>query len=78
MKKITCLICARGGSKGLKNKNIKKFHGKPLIEWTFKIAKASIKFFKYYFINRLTKNCKNSKKKSYRSTFFKTKKFSKR
>ena len=44
MKKITCLICARGGSKGLKNKNIKKFHGKPLIEWTFKIAKSINKF----------------------------------
>ena len=44
MKKITCLICARGGSKGLRNKNIKKFHGKPLIEWTFKIAKSINKF----------------------------------
>ena len=44
MKKITCLICARGGSKGLKNKNIKKFHGKPLIVWTFKIAKSINKF----------------------------------
>ena len=44
MKKITCLICARGGSKGLKNKNIKKFHGKHLIEWTFKIAKSIDKF----------------------------------
>ena len=44
MKKITCLICARGGSKGLRNKNIKKFHGKPLIAWTFKIAKSINKF----------------------------------
>ena len=44
MKNITCLICARGGSKGLKNKNIKKFHGKHLIEWTFKIAKDINKF----------------------------------
>ena len=40
MKKITCLICARGGSKGIKNKNIKKFHGKHLIEWTFNVAKS--------------------------------------
>ena len=33
------LICARGGSRGLKNKNIKLFHGKPLIYWTLKMAK---------------------------------------
>lgn len=30
-KKIYAIICARGGSKGLKNKNIKKLSGKPLI-----------------------------------------------
>ena len=29
--KILCTICARGGSKGVKNKNIKNFKGKPLI-----------------------------------------------
>ena len=28
------LICVRGNSKGVKNKNIKKFCGKPLIYWT--------------------------------------------
>ena len=33
------LICARGGSKGLKNKNIKLFNGKPLISWTISLAK---------------------------------------
>jgi len=38
--KILCLICARGGSKGLKNKNIKSFCGKPLIYWTIKLAKS--------------------------------------
>lgn len=42
--KIFCLICARGGSKGIKNKNIKKFKNKPLIYWTIKIAKQ-IRFF---------------------------------
>lgn len=31
---IYSLICARGGSKGIKNKNIKNFCGKPLIHWT--------------------------------------------
>ena len=46
MKKIICLICARAGSKGLKNKNIKKFYNKPLIEWTFKVAKSIKEFHK--------------------------------
>ena len=32
-------IFARGGSKGLKNKNIKIFNGKPLIYYSIKIAK---------------------------------------
>ncbi len=31
-------IFARSGSQGLKNKNIKKFNGKPLIYWTIKQA----------------------------------------
>ena len=30
-KKIICLICCRGGSKKIKNKNIKLFHNKPLV-----------------------------------------------
>ncbi len=33
------LICARGGSKGLPNKNIYKLSGKPLITWSIEIAK---------------------------------------
>lgn len=37
--KLNVLICARGGSKGLKNKNIKLFAGKPLIYWTISLAK---------------------------------------
>ncbi len=37
--KFNVLICARGGSKGLKNKNIKFFAGKPLIYWTISLAK---------------------------------------
>jgi len=36
--KILCLVCARAGSQGLKNKNIKYFNGKPLIYWTIKLA----------------------------------------
>ena len=37
-KKIICLVPARGGSKGLKLKNIKIFAGKPLIAHTIKAA----------------------------------------
>ena len=37
--KFVALICARAGSKGLRNKNIKKFDGKPLIAWSILLAK---------------------------------------
>lgn len=33
MKSKVCLICCRGGSKSIKNKNIKNFSGKPLLNW---------------------------------------------
>jgi len=36
-----CTIGARGGSKGVKNKNIRDLLGKPLIAWTILQAKAS-------------------------------------
>ena len=39
--KVLCTICARGGSKGVKNKNIKLLHGKPLIAYTIEQARAS-------------------------------------
>ncbi len=48
MKNIVCLICARKGSKGIKNKNIIQFHGKPLIQWTFDVAKKIKNFSKIY------------------------------
>jgi len=41
MSKILCTICARGGSKGVKNKNIKSINGKPLISYTIEQAKKS-------------------------------------
>ena len=44
--KVLCTICARGGSKGVKNKNLKNFLGKPLIYYTISQAKK---------INRFTK-----------------------
>ena len=39
--KILCTICARGGSKGVKNKNIKHINSKPLIAYTIEQAKKS-------------------------------------
>ena len=48
IKKNICLIPARGGSKRVKNKNIKKFLGKPLLERVIKTAKKSNLFDKIY------------------------------
>ena len=39
--KVLCTICARGGSKGVKNKNIKPINNKPLIAYTIEQAKES-------------------------------------
>ena len=40
MKRL-CTICARGGSKGVKGKNIRQLAGKPLIGYSIEEAKAS-------------------------------------
>jgi len=40
-KRILALITARGGSKGIPNKNIKPLAGKPLIQWTIDAARNS-------------------------------------
>lgn len=39
-----CVICARGGSKALIDKNIRALLGKPLLAWTVEQAKASQAF----------------------------------
>ncbi|WP_269623347.1 pseudaminic acid cytidylyltransferase [Prochlorococcus marinus] len=39
--KTICVIPARGGSKRIPKKNIKNFHGKPLIAWSIECAIAS-------------------------------------
>ena len=40
MKKTVAIIPARGGSKGIPNKNIIDFCGKPLLAWSIEQAKA--------------------------------------
>lgn len=37
-RKVLCLICARGGSKGVPKKNIKPLGGRPLIVWSIRTA----------------------------------------
>ena len=41
MKNILCTICVRSGSKGVKNKNIKKIKGKPLLHYSLNQARKS-------------------------------------
>lgn len=41
MKNTIAIILCKGNSKGIKNKNIKKFLGKPLMYWTIKSLKES-------------------------------------
>src|SRR3569623_784527 len=36
-----CTICARGGSKGLANKNIRMLNGRPMLAWSVLQARAS-------------------------------------
>ena len=38
--RVVALICARGGSKGVPGKNVRKFVGKPLIVWAIECALA--------------------------------------
>jgi len=41
LKNKICLICCRGGSKTIKDKNIKNFAGKPLLSWILEAALKS-------------------------------------
>ena len=41
MSNVLCTICARGGSKGVKGKNIRELCGKPLIAYTIEQARES-------------------------------------
>ena len=65
-KKFIAIIPARGGSKQIKNKNIKKFLGKPLIHWTIEAAINSNSIDKIYVStdsNLIVKKCEKFKNK---------------
>jgi CMP-N-acetylneuraminic acid synthetase len=49
-KKLSAIILARSGSKGIKNKNLKKIGGKSLIEFSIQSAKKS-KYVKNIFLS---------------------------
>ena len=72
--KILCTICARGGSKGLKNKNTINFKGKPLLLHTLKQAK-NIKFFNNIVVSTDSKKIQKIAGKKY-AWFLRSKKLS--
>ena len=49
LRKQICIIPARGGSRRIKNKNIKKFNGKPIISYSIDSAKKLISLAKLLF-----------------------------
>lgn len=76
-KNILGVTLARGGSKGIKNKNITKINGKPLIYFTIKEAKKCKKITKYIIStdsNKIKKIAQNYKAEV---PFLRPKKFSK-
>ena len=70
MSNILCTICARGGSKGVKNKNIKELNGKPLIAYTIEQAKDS-NLFEHIVISTDSDDIANIAKKYGAEVFFK-------
>jgi len=72
--KAICVISARGGSKGLKNKNILNFFGKPLIAWTIMQAVKSRKFLGVFVSTDSKKIAKISEKYGAKIAFIRSKK----
>ena len=73
-KKIICIIIARGGSKGIKNKNLKKINGKPMIFWTIKHAK-NCKFIKHIWVSSDSNAILNYSKKKGTNILVRPKKY---
>ena len=57
-KNLIIIIPARSGSKGIKNKNFKKLNGKPLVSYSFEIAKKIKEKDKIIFCSTDSKNIK--------------------
>ncbi|RBQ30144.1 acylneuraminate cytidylyltransferase family protein [Aliarcobacter vitoriensis] len=70
MSNVLCTICARGGSKGVKNKNIKELNGKPLIAYTIEQAKGS-GLFEHIVISTDSDDIANTAKEYGAEVFFK-------
>lgn len=68
--KILCTICARGGSKGVINKNIRLIEGKPLIAYSIEQAKQS-KLFEHIVISTDSDEIAEVAKKYGAEVFFK-------
>ena len=62
MKKTIAIILCKGNSKAVKNKNIKKFSGKPLMYWTIKSLKESKKIKEIYISSESNKILNYAKK----------------
>ena len=72
--KILCLIPARSGSKGLKNKNIREINGKSLIEITYSFAK-NLRIFNHIVVSTDSKKyLKKIRDKKFLSPFLRPKK----
>ena len=74
--KVSSIILARGGSKGIKNKNIINVMGKPLIYYTINIAKK-IKSINEVYVSTDSKKIKKiSEKYGAKTPFLRPKKYS--
>jgi CMP-N,N'-diacetyllegionaminic acid synthase len=76
-KNILGVTLARGGSKGIKNKNLTKINGKPLIYFTIKEAKKCKKITNYIVSTDSNKIKKVAEKYKVEVPFLRPKKFSK-
>lgn len=66
---IICIICARSGSKGLKNKTLKKINNKPLIAYTISLARRS-KIFNHIVVSTDSKKIQTVSKKYGATSWF--------
>ena len=73
---ILCTICARGGSKGIKNKNLTPLNKKPLIDYTISIAKKIKKIDNIVISSDSKKILKFGKKKNIKNLILRPKKYS--